>query len=124
MNKYFEKLRKKVRQEMDRFGFEEHIISAQNIISINIIEWAHEGEDHQSRITINRKTNSISFSQMRRIKTNGNYVWEVVPFGVMAPLFEVIALARDAYQISTEFRILNDVWTESHIIPGTNGDGK
>lgn len=103
--------------EFKRFGFEKDF---DETVFDSDIQWIHSGKEFKSTIRIDRSTNSISFEQKQLIDGE----WKTTPFGVMAPLFEVIELARHAYLISSKTRAYNLDWVASNIIPGTNGNGK
>lgn len=109
--------RNEVKEEFKRFGFEE---KRDNVKYDGKIMWVHNGDRFQSYIILSRKSNALYLEQYEL--TEGGS-WKQTPFGVMAPLWEVISKARDAYQISLLTRDMNDEWSSEYtnIIPGTNG---
>lgn len=98
-----------IKDWFDNFGYK------QSEMKDNMIKWKFESDEFISEITIDRKYNALRLYQFNK-KTG-----KQEPFGVMAPLFEVISLARDVYQISLNTRQFNKDWTESKIIKGTEG---
>lgn len=105
-------LKEIVKKEFERFGFYQTEIEGN-------VSWIFEGKNHNLIVMINRKTNSLALSQ--QYSEDGEN-WEFTPFRVMAPLFEVIELARVAYGISIGTRSYNEDWKESNIIEGTEGN--
>lgn len=101
-----------VDEEFRRFGF------ARIESDPYIIFWEMESERHRQNIIIDRRANMLILEQYRNV--GGDWVKE--GFGVMAPLFEVIELARHAYSISSSTRSYNKKWSVNRIIKGTEGN--
>lgn len=107
INKFFKK-----------FGFNYQYES--NELLGECYSWYHDGETHASKIEIQPKMNALYLTQYNK-KTE-----QIEPFGVMAPVWEIISLARDHYLISMKKREENHFWdieaSVKAIIKGTMGD--